>query len=294
MDITVGVCAYNEEANIGKLLAQILTQRTKEFRIKEVIVVSSGSTDKTDEIVERFAQRYGKVVLMRQRKRAGKYSAINLILKHSQTPIIVLMSGDILLQPTTVEQLCKPLKNPKVGICGSHPIPLNPPKSWLGFAVHVVWHLHHQIAMRQPKFGECIAFRRVFEELEPTAVDEEYIASLILKMGYQGRYVADAIIHNKGPTTIKDFIKQRRRIFAGHLYLKHQTGYTPPTMSNLCLVKLILSQIDFRAPFKTGFAILLEAISRALGYWDFRIGRSHIIWQQVKSTKVLDTKPPTK
>jgi len=90
MDITVGVCAYNEEANIGKLLAQILTQRTKEFRIKEVIVVSSGSTDKTDEIVERFAQRYGKVVLMRQRKRAGKYSAINLILKHSQTPIIAV------------------------------------------------------------------------------------------------------------------------------------------------------------------------------------------------------------
>ncbi len=51
MDISVGVIAYNEENNIANLLDSLLKQSA---RIKEIVVVSSGSTDKTNEIVKEF------------------------------------------------------------------------------------------------------------------------------------------------------------------------------------------------------------------------------------------------
>ena len=51
---TVGVFAHNEEANIGQLLEIMLQQELEQVEIREIIVVSSGSTDQTDEIVHRL------------------------------------------------------------------------------------------------------------------------------------------------------------------------------------------------------------------------------------------------
>ena len=41
----------------------------------------------------------------------------------------------------------------------------------------------------------------------------------------------DAVVLNKGPETVDDFLKQRRGIFAGHIYLKETLGYKVSTMS---------------------------------------------------------------
>jgi len=49
--VSIGIPAYNEEANIGKLLSSLIKQKEAGFIIKEIIVVSDQSTDKTDEIV---------------------------------------------------------------------------------------------------------------------------------------------------------------------------------------------------------------------------------------------------
>ena len=54
MDISVGIMAFNEEKNIGRLLKAILSQKLNQIKITEIIVVSDGSTDKTDEIVKNF------------------------------------------------------------------------------------------------------------------------------------------------------------------------------------------------------------------------------------------------
>jgi len=281
--VTIGICAHNEAANIGRLLQAIRSQHLKKIKIRSVIVVSSGSTDDTESIVRGFPS----VALIREKERRGKVSAINLILKRAKTPVVVLISADVIPEKDAIEKLCTPLSQPGIGICGAHPIPTNPETTLMGFVSHVVWGLHHQIALMQPKFGECIAFRRVFSKLPPSAVDEEEIASVIIGKGFKPLYVPDAIVFNKGPETARDFIKQRRRIYAGHLALRKQTGHTPPTMSNLRLLSLIIRQINLRAPFWTAYAMGLEGMSRILGYWDYRTGRKHLIWQTAASTKQL-------
>ena len=78
---SVGVMAYNEEQNISKLLEALTTQRLDNVEIGEIFVVSSGSTDRTDDIVRDWADRDARVTLIRQESRRGKASAINLFLE---------------------------------------------------------------------------------------------------------------------------------------------------------------------------------------------------------------------
>jgi len=77
MDISIGIMAFNEEKNIGRLLKVLLSQELKKVKIEEIIVVSDGSTDKTDEIVRKFMKENKIVKLITRNKRMGKALAIN-------------------------------------------------------------------------------------------------------------------------------------------------------------------------------------------------------------------------
>ena len=77
IQISVGLIAYNEEENIKNLILRILGQELFEFEIKEVIVVSSGCTDKTNDIVREISSKNSKIKLLVEEDRRGKYSAIN-------------------------------------------------------------------------------------------------------------------------------------------------------------------------------------------------------------------------
>ena len=47
LTVTIGIPAYNEEANVRNLLVSLLAQKETNFKLQEIIVVSDGSTDKT-------------------------------------------------------------------------------------------------------------------------------------------------------------------------------------------------------------------------------------------------------
>ena len=72
---TVGVTAYNEEANIGRLLQAIIDQKLYEVEIADIIVIASGCTDGTEAIVRQFMVKDPRIQLYTQEKREGKTSA---------------------------------------------------------------------------------------------------------------------------------------------------------------------------------------------------------------------------
>ena len=51
---SVGITAYNEETNIGHLLAALLDQHLHSVEIAEIIVVASACTDRTVPIVREY------------------------------------------------------------------------------------------------------------------------------------------------------------------------------------------------------------------------------------------------
>ena len=97
----------------------------------------------------------------------------------------------------------------------------------MGHAVHLQWRLHDRIARQSPKLGEIVAFRNVVPSIPlDTAVDELSIQGLVAHLGYRLVYEPDAVVYNRGPTTVGDFLRQRRRIYAGHLRIRDQQDYS--------------------------------------------------------------------
>src|SRR5258708_10926172 len=228
---SVGIMAYNEEVNIGSTLKAVLDQSGPSFRLEEVIVVASGCTDRTVPIVSEIALEEPRVRVCVQEKREGKASAINLFLKQATSPVVILIGADIIPETSCIENLCVPFKDPTVGMVGGRPVPVNDPSTFMGHTVHLLWRLHDSVARIHPKLGEVIAFRNVISGI-PTdsAVDEISIQALISQLGYKLLYKPNIVCYNKVPVTVRDFLKQRRLIHAGHLSVRKQQNYEAATM----------------------------------------------------------------
>ncbi|HET9480595.1 MAG TPA: glycosyltransferase [Candidatus Polarisedimenticolia bacterium] len=292
----VGVMAYNEERNLGRLLEALRTQELSRCRIDSIIVVASGCTDRTEPIAEQAASVDSRVHLIRQARREGKSSAINLFLKTARASgvdVCVLQSGDTLPEAGTIEALVRPMaEDPGIGMTGAHVVPVNSEGTLLGRIVRVLWKLHHRLAMEVPKMGELIAFRNLIASIpEDSAVDEVSVESAITRAGLALRYAPDAIVLNKGPETVSDFLKQRRRIHAGHLDVKRKAGYAPSTMSLPRVARVFAAEVaasPSSAPAAAG-AAALEAVGRALGAWDFYVAhRNHTVWDIAVTTKNVE------
>ncbi len=290
---SVGVMAYNEERNIGRLLQGLTDQQLSFCRLDQVIVVASGCTDRTEEIVEAAARRDPRVRLVRQNRREGKARAINLYLKEALAggfDVCVLQSGDTLPEPGTLDALISPMAlDASVGMVGAHVVPVNSDATLLGGIVQTLWRLHHRLALVQPKAGEMVAFRNVVDRIpEDSAVDEVSIEAAVRARGLSLRYAPDAIVRNKGPETVADFIRQRRRIHAGHLAVVRGSGYAPSTMSLPRVARHFAADLwghPSRLASCLG-AAALEATGRALGSWDHYVARrSHAVWEIAVTTK---------
>lgn len=290
---SIGITAHNEEANIGLLLQRLFESDLEQVDLREIIVVASGCTDNTESIVREYEERDARVRLLVQEKREGKASAINLYMQHASERILVLCSADLLPAKDAVDKLVAPLADPEIGMTSCRPRPVNDPDTFMGFAAHLLWDLHHQINLNGFKAGEMTAFRKVFERIPfHTAVDEASVEPVIRGQGYQVQYVPDAVVFNRGPATVEDFLLQRRRIYAGHLAVKDSLSYSVSTMSGLKILPLLLGNMDWRPKqfAWTWGVVALEVYGRFLGWRDYKRQYDHSVWEIATSTKELEVK----
>lgn len=289
---SLGITAYNEEKIIGQLLQRVLDQRLTTVNLVEIIVVISGCTDNTEAIVREMMTHDSRIRLFVQERREGKASAINLFLEHATSEVCLLCSGDLLPETDVVEKLVAPLSDPEVGMTSCRPEPVNDSAEFMGFAAHLLWDLHHQINLHGFKAGEMTAFRKVFRRIPyHTAVDEASVEPVVRGQGYKVVYVPDAIVYNKGPETAADFLRQRRRIYAGHLDLQQTVGYSVSTMNGTKILGLLLKNLDFRPKqfVWTWTVVAMEVYGRFLGRRDFKNQRDHSVWEIAETTKQMDT-----
>jgi poly-beta-1,6-N-acetyl-D-glucosamine synthase len=291
---SIGVIAYNEAGNIIKLLQALCDQQLVHVEIAEIIVVSSACTDGMDDLVCEFARTHPQVSLICEKERSGKSAAINIFLREAKSDILIIESGDTIPAPDTIEKLVAPFTDTKIGATGGRPTPVNDEKTLMGYAVHLLWRLHHRMALIHPKLGEMIAFRRLFTAIpKDSAVDEASIEALVKSKRLQLKYIPDAIIYNKGPETFRDFVKQRRRIQNGHLWLLHKHNYRVSSQESGILKRIFLDEIKANPGqvFKLFIVVVMELYCRLLGTYDYEVKKKNpFTWEISTSTKNLDNK----
>lgn len=286
---SVGITAYNEEANIGRLLQAILDQKLYTVEVAEILVVASGCTDGTEAIVKEYGKKDPRIRLYVQERREGKTSAINVFLRHAGEKICVLESGDTLPGDDTIEHMVSMFRDPAVGMTGAHKVAVNTPDHVVGLLSHLRLKMEHQLCLEIPRLGELIAFRKVFDQLPAdVAMDEAFVEAFIIRRGMQVRYAPDAVVYSLGPETVSDFVTQRRRNYAGHLYLKNKYRYKVSSLENRRVLRIALEEVwgAIRLLGTLAVLALLEAYSRTLGAWDYYVKKErHVVWDMAWTTK---------
>lgn len=291
MRVSVVIPAYNEERNIRRLLGSLLGQRLVSGKLVEVVVVASGCTDGTCAEVEAVRARDARLRLIVQDARLGKASAINAYLRErdGSADVVVISSADILLQPGCLELLVQSFgEHPELGMCGGRPVPTNPRTTLLGRMVGFLWDLHHERALEAPKLGELVAVRASLLRPLPvtSAVDEASVEALIIGQGYRLGYVPEAVITNRGPEHLREYFSQRRRVAAGHYWLRDTSGYEVSTLDVRRVARLALGHFTLSDP-KVDAAYLaaigVEALARGVGYLDAWRNHSHAVWRVADS-----------
>ena len=171
--------------------------------VGEIIVVASACADDTERVVRNVRdQRAAHPPLRRARPhRQGRRRQLR---RHPRAslPKVVIVSGDVLPEPGAIGAVVSALDEPGVGMAGGRPVPVNRRGTPIGDAVHLLWGLHHRLALRQPKLGEMVALRREAADLLPrTSVDEACFQAMLESTGWRSRYVPEAVVANVGPGT---------------------------------------------------------------------------------------------
>ncbi len=286
---SVCVTAYNEEENIGNLLAALLDQHVHEAVIDEIIVVASACTDETVPIIRQYMDQDDRIRLIEQEQREGKTAAINLFLAEARNDICVLESGDTIPHEYAVEHLVRMFKDPKIGMVGAQKVAVDTPDHITGLLSHLRLRMEHELCLEIPRLGEMVAFRKVFDRIPPdVAMDEAFVEAIVVEQGMEVKYAPDAIVYNTGPTTFGDFVRQRRRNHAGHLYLKHKYGYAVSSIQNRRVARVAFIQFwnAVRLVWVLFLLAGLEGMSRFLGWYDFAVKRDrHVVWNMAWTQK---------
>ena len=101
MDISVIIPAFNEEASIEKVIADI-----PKAQVKEIIVVDNASTDRTAEIA-----RSAGAVVVRERRRGYGYACLAGIAAVDSPEIVVFLDGDYSDFPSEMTSLVEPIRS---------------------------------------------------------------------------------------------------------------------------------------------------------------------------------------
>lgn len=117
--ISISLPAYNEAATIATTIERLLATDYPANR-RELIVVSDASTDGTDDIVRRYADR--GVRLVRQPTRQGKTAAENAVAAHLAHDIVINTDASVVVDAHAIKPLVQALLDPSVGVASCHDV----------------------------------------------------------------------------------------------------------------------------------------------------------------------------
>jgi len=292
---SVGTTAYNEAKNIQRFIDAVQHQKLdKQFKLKELIVIASGCTDNTVNLVKKLAKKDKRIRLIVESERRGKAVAVNTFIKSARSKHIILQSTDTIPKINCYNRLLEKLIKKNVGLVAARVFPKDSKKNTIGLINHFKWRLHHKINIKypqRPKVGEIVCFKKVFERIPPkTAVDEASIEPLIHLQGFQIVYQPKAIVYNQGPKTLREYLSQRRRIYAGHYTTKKKYAYEIITLKGTKILPIYLKSINpsVKSIYIAIVAASLEVIARSIGFFDILFNkRDHAVWKVAPSSKRL-------
>ena len=212
------IAVYNGEKFLERKLKAIFAQNYPRERI-EVLVVSDGSTDRTDEIARSFA---GQGVRFLRVPHGGKAAALNAGVPLVGGEILVLNDVRQTLDPDCLRNVIACFGDPKVGAVSPQTIIVQG-ETHEETSTSLYWRYEHWIRLRLTRvdstFGTSGAFtamrRRLWVPLPAgTLLDDVYVPLKAFFQGYRILYEPTATMYDF-PTVLQSEFRRKVRLQAG-------------------------------------------------------------------------------
>ena len=215
------IAAYNEEKVIFEKITNTLSLNYPENKL-EIIVVSDGSDDTTEQIVKGYESE--KVISLHESARKGKSAALNRAVENANGEILILSDANNLFNSDACIELVKHFTANNVGgVTGLKKIIQDTDReSSEGDSLY--WKYESRIKQAESDVktitnadGEIFAIRRSLYEAIPEHIinDDAELTFSLRRQGYSIKYEMSAISSEKASISITDDYFVKVRMVAG-------------------------------------------------------------------------------
>src|SRR3990172_2388154 len=230
--VTIIVPCYNEEMTISKTIESLLNLDYPKEKLN-LILIDDGSKDSTWSVIRSF-EDLGNVKTFRK-ENGGKYTALNLGLKHTETPYVGCLDADSFVDPQALKRIVSYFLIDDLTMAVAPSIIVYKPKNILQGAQKA----EYDMAIYTKKMlgfmggihvtpGPFSIFRKkVFEDLgnyrHAHNTEDQEIALRMQSHGYKIEHCPDAYVYTTAPDTIGKLYRQRLRWIYG--FIKNVVDY---------------------------------------------------------------------
>ena len=221
-EVTLMVCAYNEEDIISEKMSNIHSLDYPADRL-HLVWVTDGSTDNTNSILS----AYPDVKIVFSPERRGKSAALKHGIKEVYTDIVMMTDANTMLNPEAIREIVRLMQDPKVGcVSGEKKVMAKSDSDEAAQGEGLYWkyestlkRLDSELYSAMGAAGElCVIRRQLMTDIpDDTLLDDFVISMEIVRMGYKIAYTSKAFAMEYGSADLHEESKRKRRIAAGGL-----------------------------------------------------------------------------
>lgn len=227
--VTVLIAAFNEEREIERTVLNKLSQDYPPDCL-EVIVVSDGSTDRTDEIIEDLARRNkGRVRFLRQEPRQGKTQALNRAIAHGAADIVVFADANSIYAPDAIRQLVRNFADPSMGYVTGQMIYTNPDGSGIGEGSSAYMRYENQLRVLETRLNSVVGVdggidairRELYVPMRPDQLPDFVLPLSVVEQAKRVIYEPEALLYEPALSVAADEFRMRVRVSLRALWALH-------------------------------------------------------------------------
>lgn len=230
MRISILTATYNREKLLQNVYESLL-ENNKTFRDFEWLVMDDGSTDNTEELVEKWKKENKITIQYFKQENRGKMAAINELMKKATGEITVELDSDDLLADGSLKRISDDYEtlNSNQNVCGIiYPRDLgNTMKqkisSSLEGQVISLWDLHNRYGF---DFDTSVTFLAKYRKKYPYELehDEKFITEA--RTYYKLEKETDGfLVHTKNPVIIGTYLEDGYTTHIREIFKKYPYGY---------------------------------------------------------------------
>lgn len=221
-DMTLMICAYNEEDIIAEKMTNI---REIDYPSEKlcVIWVTDGSTDNSNQLLS----QYPEVTLVYSPERRGKAAAMQHGLSLNKAPFVVFTDANTMLNTSAIREIARQFLKPNIScVSGEKRVVSREAGQVAAEGEGLYWRYESTLKRWDSDLysamgaaGELFAVRMSHYHPAPAnaLLDDFMMSMLIVKDGHRIAYTSEAYATEYGSADMNEESKRKRRIAAGGL-----------------------------------------------------------------------------